>query len=927
LDSIQTEMSKLRKNSFFIIAGLFIATCTGSVWSQTPSGTAITNTAILSYDAGNGTILSIPSDTVVTIVSEVNLEVTKTTNMHEVELGDTIIYEINVKNIDDWTAYKVTILDSLPLMLSFIASEPLCKVNGNVIGWQIPEIGIGETIGIKLTCRVVKADYSNTIENIVMVRANEGGKRYSNKAIIVWKPWPDLELHKSVTPDTAYIGDVLTYRLDIQNTGPLPLTHIQVRDTLPAGLNFVSSSIAVDTTNQILVWQIGALDRAQTVSLEYKALVTSQSSSDSILNIARVTSAEGARDTSDASVVFLGYGIGLKIIKEAADTVYTAGDTITYNLILGNSGVRPGNQITVRDTLSEYLQYIGSTHDAHLEEDSILVWQFDHLQPGFHDTLHVTTSIKIPVEDRTLVDNIVWIKSFVGLQDSSRWRIRVKSQPNLLLKKSTQSTAFPGDTLVYSFIYSNMGTATAFESVLRDTLPEHLIFIDATGPYSYDIKSHTVRWQPMNIPPGYLDTLYIRTQISPSIGSNAQIVNNAWLSNQTASTTAFATCETEMNPSTIYTYKTVNKKQASAGDTLTYWIHYGLLTNHSTDSIFIIDFLPSEIQWLREATLPKSNVELLSFDPITNQVCFYKEGFQPAEKDSIQLQAVVKNDIEPGIHHIENRAMVWMGSDTVYTEEDSRTNARTKLVQNFLSVKKSVNRKITEVGGILTYQLIIENKSKDNPLAPIQIQDILPEGFRYLEGTSRLEDKKIIDPDLNHTGKQMRMQWTLPDTLQPGKQIKLRYRITVGLSAKLGERENRVTAFGLYDHTWVQSEEASVTVLVRAGAFDERGFIFGKVFEDQNRNGKHDNGETGYKGIELIMENGTRVKTDAFGKYSIPNVEEGQHVLRLNERTLPENKHVLLNSFQFLGDAKSRIVLVSPGGMAKANFAVGSDEQ
>ena len=74
------------------------------------------------------------------------------------------------------------------------------------------------------------------------------------------------------------------------------------------------------------------------------------------------------------------------------------------------------------------------------------------------------------------------------------------------------------------------------------------------------------------------------------------------------------------------------------------------------------------------------------------------------------------------------------------------------------------------------------------------------------------------------------------------------------------------------------------------------------------------------------MEDGTRVKTDAFGKYSIPNVEEGQHVLRLNERTLPKNKRVLITSFQFLGDSKSRIVLVSPGGMAKVNFAIGSDE-
>jgi uncharacterized repeat protein (TIGR01451 family) len=920
-------MNELRKNALFILIGLFTAICTGSVWSQTPSGTAITNTAVLSYDGGNGMILSIPSDTVVTIVSDVDLEVTKTTNVQEVGVGDTVLYEINVKNIDDWTATKVTILDSLPRMLSFIGSEPTCEINGNAVKWQIQEIGIGETVGIQLTCLVVKADYSNTIENIVIVRANEGQKRYSNKAMVLWKPWPDVELSKSVASDTAYVGDVLTYRLDVQNTGPLPLTHIQVRDTLPTGLNYISSSMTVDTTNQILVWHIDDLDRAQKISLEYQAVVTPKTSSHPILNIAYLTCAEGASDTSSASTTFLGYGIGLEITKEAADTIYSAGDTITYDLILGNSGVRPGNQIVVRDTLPGYLEYLGSTHDAVLEEDNILVWQFDHLQAGFCDTLHVTTSIRIPIENQTVVDNIVWAGSSEGLQDSSRWRIRVNSLPNLLLKKSTNPDAFPGDTLVYSLICSNTGTATAFESVLRDTLPEHLLFVDATESYTYDTESHSVRWQSMNISSGYLDTLYIRTIISTSIGSNAQIVNTAWLSNQTASTTACATCETQTNPITIFSYKTVDKKQVSAGDTLTYRIHYGTLTNHAIDSVFIVDIMPQEIQLIQDASLRKSNAQLLSYDPVTNQVYFYQKGFWTAQKDSIELKAVVKNDIEPGIHHVENKAIVWTRSDTAYTEEDPRTNTRTMLIQKFLSVKKSVNRKITEVGGILTYQLIIENKSKDNTLAPIEIQDILPEGFRYMEGTSRMEDKKINDPDLDRTGKHIRMLWTLSDTLRPGKQIKLLYRITVGLSAKLGEQENRVTAFGLSDHVWIQSEEANATVLVLAGAFDERGFIFGKVYEDLNRNGRHDNGEPGCKGIELVMEDGTRIKTDAFGKYSIPNVEEGQHVLRLNERTLPKNKHVLINSSQFLGDSKSRIVLVSPGGMAKANFAVESDKQ
>ncbi|MBN1780310.1 hypothetical protein JW948_04235, partial [bacterium] len=121
---------------------------------------------------------------------------------------------------------------------------------------------------------------------------------------------------------------------------------------------------------------------------------------------------------------------------------------------------------------------------------------------------------------------------------------------------------------------------------------------------------------------------------------------------------------------------------------------------------------------------------------------------------------------------------------------------------------------------------------------------------------------------------------------------------------------------------WIHSEEATAAVLIRQGAFDERGFIFGKVYEDKNRNGIHDGQEPSLKGIELIMEDGTRVRTDGFGKYSIPDVEHGQHVLRLNENTLPENTRILPEHFYDLDDPKSRLIIVPPGAMVKANFTV-----
>ena len=93
------------------------------------------------------------------------------------------------------------------------------------------------------------------------------------------------------------------------------------------------------------------------------------------------------------------------------------------------------------------------------------------------------------------------------------------------------------------------------------------------------------------------------------------------------------------------------------------------------------------------------------------------------------------------------------------------------------------------------------------------------------------------------------------------------------------------------------------------------GTIIGKVFDDQNANNIQDEGERGVAGAMVVLDDGTYVLTDAYGRYHFPAVHPGQRLVKINIDSLPSG------SALSLGRA-TEVVSITPGLLAKANFAV-----
>lgn len=90
----------------------------------------------------------------------------------------------------------------------------------------------------------------------------------------------DLGIQKSVDNTTPNVGDILTFTLDVSNSGPDEATDLQVIDQIPAGFSYVAASIAggdvrddSSPTGAGLTWTINSLTSGTTVSLTFQATV------------------------------------------------------------------------------------------------------------------------------------------------------------------------------------------------------------------------------------------------------------------------------------------------------------------------------------------------------------------------------------------------------------------------------------------------------------------------------------------------------------------------------------------------------------------------------------------------------------------------------------------------------------------------------
>jgi uncharacterized repeat protein (TIGR01451 family) len=232
-----------------------------------------------------------------------------------------------------------------------------------------------------------------------------------------------------------------------------------------------------------------------------------------------------------------------------------------------------------------------------------------------------------------------------------------------------------------------------------------------------------------------------------------------------------------------------------------------------------------------------------------------------------------------------------------------------------LAVTKTVDRDVASGGDRLLYT--IQAGASGSSLGATKVIDTLPAGVVYAPGTARVDNVPMEPARVGRT-----LTWAFPN-LANGHTITYAC-VVMPYAAEGATLVNVVDVDATTSSGAHVAGFASADTRVVAGPLGNRIVITGRVFVDVHGTGRYSEGDRGVGAVRIYLEDGESVTTDKYGRFTFPSVHPGQHVLRVDESTLPPGVRPFGERRYDSPKSMQRLVhgLYDSGLMQDVNFAL-----
>ncbi|HEY3215102.1 MAG TPA: OmpA family protein [Candidatus Eisenbacteria bacterium] len=435
-----------------------------------------------------------PSRVTTTVTEQADLAVTKSGPALVAALGS-ISYTLTVTNNGPSSAANVALRDSLPAGVTFASASDGGTQSGGVVTWPgVASLASGASLTRTVT---VTAPASGTLLNIASATStsadptpnNNNGSAAASRVTTTVTELADLAVTKTGPASVNALGSI-GYTLAVTNHGPSSAATVVVRDTLPAGVTFVSASNGGTQSGGVVTWP-GVASLANGASLTRTVTVTAPASG-TLLNIASATSTTADLTPSNNNGSAAASWVTTSVTEQADLAVTKSGPasvgalgSISYTLTVTNNGPSSAASVVLRDTLPADVTFVSASSGG-TQASGVVTWPIVlSLANGasFTRTVTVTAPVSgtlLNVAAASAATNDPIPANNNGSAAASRVTTTVSEQADLAVTKSGPASVSALGSIGYALTVTNHGPSSAATVVVRDTLPAGVTFVSAS---------------------------------------------------------------------------------------------------------------------------------------------------------------------------------------------------------------------------------------------------------------------------------------------------------------------------------------------------------------------------------------------------------------------------------------------------------------
>ncbi|HHI3606265.1 TPA: isopeptide-forming domain-containing fimbrial protein [Bacillus anthracis] len=749
----------------------------------------------------------------------------KSVNNETPKLGEEVEYRISFKNtVENGKLAEVKIEDTLPEGLEYVENSlkaegagpnpvELKMENGKVLA-KYPEITDIEERSITFKVKVKEeVKVGEKIVNKAIVDDTKHDPINPKAEITPQYKDGKIEAKKVVNNPSPKLEEEVEYRISFKNTVEHgKLAEVIIEDDLPNGLEYVKGSLQAEGSkpnpvelkfeNGKVLAKYPEITDTKERSITFKVKVKGNVS-DTIINQAIVSDTKHPPETPKAEIIPQHKDGKLEAKKVVNNLLPKLGEEVEYRISFKNT-VENGKlaEVKIEDTLPEGVEYVENSVKAEGSKPDPVELKVENGKvlakyPEITDTEERSITFKVKVKDEVKVGKKIVNKAIIddtkNEPETPTAEITPQHKDGKVEAKKTVNNPSPklGEEIEYRISFKNtVENGKLAEVKIEDEIPAGLEYVEnslqAEGSKPIPVELKFENGKVMAKYPVITDTkersIVFKAKVKEEAEIGKEIVNKAIVVDTTHEPEKpYVEITPQYKDGKIIAEKVANNHKPKLGEEVEYRISFkNTVENGKLAEVNIKDTLPKGLEYVEGSiTAEGSKPKPVELQVKNNKVMAKYPAITDTEERSIVFKAKVKESVKAG-EEIVNEAIV---DDTKNVPEEPYVPITPQYKDGKIEARKEVSNYEPKLGEEIEYRIIFNNTVKDGKLAEVKIEDEIPAGLEFVQGSEKAEGAEPKPMELKvENGKVIATYAEIMDTEERSIvfKVKVKESVTIG---------------------------------------------------------------------------------------------------------------------------------------------------